>query len=179
MDNLSTERWTEHKYGNIEYKLRDVERDINEHIPFESLMEELENFIQSIEGSKPFSGFHQFTGEEEFPPELQGFLDDDNNTEDDKDTKGFFDMDDCFARTFDYNENYTLKDLQKIAEYYEISHRKQCKVELVETIVGFEDNSENAELVKQRKKMWFYMKCIKDDKKLRQFLIFDSPIISG
>ena len=90
-----------------------------------------------------------------------------------------FDADDCFARTFDYNENYTLKDLQKIAEYYEISHRKQCKVELVETIVGFEDNSENSELVKQRKKMWFYMKCIKQDKRLRQFLIFDSPIISG
>ena len=74
MDNLSTERWTDYKYGNIEYKLRDIERDINEHIPFESLMEELENFIQSIEVSKPFSGFHQFTGEEEIPSELQEFI---------------------------------------------------------------------------------------------------------
>ena len=97
MDNLSTERWTDYKYGNIEYKLRDIERDINEHIPFESLMEELENFIQSIEVSKPFSGFHQFTGEEEIPSELQEFIDDDINVEDNKDTKGFFDMDDCFA----------------------------------------------------------------------------------
>ena len=177
MDILSAQIWTQYNNGNICYELKDIPKDINEHIPFESLLEELENFIQTIEISKSFSEIHQSMHEsgdlEEVEEQFQNIED---NIEDNN--QGFFDMDHCFAKTFDYDENYTVKDLQKIADYYDISYRKLCKSELIEQIVSFEDEAENFERIQMRKRMWFYMKKIKQDKKLKQFLIFDSPILN-
>ena len=98
--------------------------------------------------------------------------------DDSSDFSNFFDMDETLAMTVNYNENYTLKDLQKIAEYYEISTRKMNKAEIIENILTYEDNPENREKTMRRKQMWSYMKQIKQDKYLKQFLIFDSPIIS-
>ena len=87
-------------------------------------------------------------------------------------------MDEYLAMTVNYNDNYTLKDLQKIAEYYEMSTRKLSKAELIEHIIAYEDNTDNEVKTKQRKKLWHYMREIKRDKYLKSFLIFDSPAIS-
>ena len=82
-------------------------------------------------------------------------------------------MDDYLASELDYQTNYIKKDLEKIADYYEISKRKKRKDELVEVIVLFEKDPINIQKVYQRKKMWKYMEEIKKDKYLRQFLILD------
>ena len=42
-----------------------------------------------------------------------------------------------------------------------------------ETIVKFENESDNLELVYKRKKMWDYINEIKNDKYLSRYLIFD------
>ena len=82
-------------------------------------------------------------------------------------------MDDYLASELDYQTNYIKKDLEKIADYYEISKRKKRKDELVEEIVLFEKDPVNIQKVYQRKKLWKYMEEIKKDKYLRQFLILD------
>jgi len=82
-------------------------------------------------------------------------------------------MDDYLASELDYQTNYIKKDLERIADYYEISKRKKRKDELVEDIVLFEKDPVNIQKVYQRKKLWKYMEEIKKDKYLRQFLILD------
>jgi hypothetical protein len=82
-------------------------------------------------------------------------------------------MDDYLASELDYQTNYIKKDLEKIADYYEISKRKKRKNELIEAIVLFEKDPVNIQKVYQRKKLWKYMEEIKKDKYLRQFLILD------
>lgn len=82
-------------------------------------------------------------------------------------------MDDYLASELDYQTNYIKKDLERIADYYEISKRKKRKDELVEVIVLFEKDPVNIQKVYQRKKLWKYIEEIKKDKYLRQFLILD------
>ena len=79
---------------------------------------------------------------------------------------------DMIAREIDYQTNYTKKDLDKIADYYNLNKRKK-KMELVEDIVQFENDMLNIEIVYKRKKMWSYIEEIKSDKYLSRYLIFD------
>ena len=82
-------------------------------------------------------------------------------------------MDDYMANEINYSTNYTRKELDRIADYYEISKRKKRKDDIVQDIVIFEQDPENIELVFRRKKLWSYMTEIKGDKYLRKFLIFN------
>ena len=82
-------------------------------------------------------------------------------------------MDGYIALELDYNENYTKKDLEKIAEYYSISKRKKRKADLVEEIVLFELDPVNFDITNRRKTMWFYMEEIMNDNYLSKFLIFN------
>ena len=77
------------------------------------------------------------------------------------------------AYIYDYDYNYTKKELDKIADYYEITKRKKRKMELIEDIVLFELDEHNDELVSKRKLMWFYFEQLKNDKYLKKFLILD------
>jgi hypothetical protein len=63
--------------------------------------------------------------------------------------------DECLAVELNYDTNYTKKQLERIADYYEISI----------------DN--NLAKVLLRKKLWLYVKEIKADKYLSKFLILD------
>jgi hypothetical protein len=82
-------------------------------------------------------------------------------------------MDDYIALEVDYQTNYLKKDLERIADYYEISKRKKRKEQLIEDIVLFEKDPVNIEIVYQRKKLWSYVEEIKCDKYLSKFLILD------
>lgn len=81
--------------------------------------------------------------------------------------------DNWYSLVVDYETNYTKKDLDKIAEYYEISKRKKRKLDLCEEIALFELIPENEDLVNHRKLMWFYFEQIKTDKYLKKFIILD------
>ena len=66
-------------------------------------------------------------------------------------------LDDYVASELDYNENYTKKQLDLIADYYNISKRKKRKAELIEEIVIFEKELTNYDIVQRRKRLWFYI----------------------
>lgn len=78
-----------------------------------------------------------------------------------------------FAEVLDYKDNYTKKQLEFIAGYYEIKTRKKKKEELAEEIVIFEKAEENADLVQRRKMMWFYIDEISNDSYLSKYLILE------
>ena len=82
-------------------------------------------------------------------------------------------MSDYVAQELNYNVNYTLRQLYRIAEYYDISKRKNKKTELIEEIVVFENQPENCEIVNRRATLWSYMEEIKQDKYLSKFLILE------
>jgi len=89
------------------------------------------------------------------------------------DDTDYSNMDGYIALELDYNENYTKKQLEKIAKYYDISKRKKKKIDLVEEIVLFELDPVNFEITNRRKTMWFYMEEIMNDNYLSKFLIFN------
>ena len=82
-------------------------------------------------------------------------------------------LDDYVASELDYNENYTKKQLELIADYYEISKRKKKKSELIEEIVIFEKEPTNYDITQRRKTLWFYIEEINNDSFLSKFLILD------
>jgi vacuolar-type H+-ATPase subunit C/Vma6 len=82
-------------------------------------------------------------------------------------------MDDYLALEIEYQTNYIKKELDRIADYYNIVKRKKKKDRLVEEIVIFEKDPDNMETVFRRKRMWSYVEEIKSDKYLSKFLILD------
>ena len=84
----------------------------------------------------------------------------------------FFDEDNLMAQHIDYFENYTVKMLQHIANYYKIPKSRLKKEELIQLIIQFENEPENSEIVYNRKKMWHYMNELKNDSYFSKFLIF-------
>lgn len=75
-----------------------------------------------------------------------------------------------------YNEEYKIKDLMKICQYYGIAKNiksSKCKKsDIVSTIVYFENCSENYDVVEQRHKMWAYMTELLEDPKMKCFLLW-------
>lgn len=63
-----------------------------------------------------------------------------------------------------YNDNFTVKDLHKICDYYDINKRKLLKDQLVDEIALYELDTNNLLMVQTRKRMWFYMEELKNDK---------------
>ena len=82
-------------------------------------------------------------------------------------------MDDYIASEINYNENYTKKQIDLIADYFEIVKRKKKKAELIEEVVIFEKDLENYDITQRRKTLWFYMEEINNDSFLSKFLILE------
>ena len=102
---------------------------------------------------------------------------DDVNTESEKKEQTYMEnmWDDNLAnefitQQFYYDDNFTVKELQHIANYYEITKRKKKKSELIDDIISFELNDENNEIVETRKRLWFYLSEIKNDDYLSKFI---------
>lgn len=84
----------------------------------------------------------------------------------------FFDEDNIMAQHIDYFENYTVKMLQHIANYYKIPKSKLKKEELIQLIIQFENQHENSEEVYNRKRMWHYITELKNDSYFSKFILF-------
>ena len=84
----------------------------------------------------------------------------------------FFEEDNLMAQHIDYFENYTVKMLQHIANYYKIQKTRLKKEELIQLIIQFENNVENSEVVYNRKRMWHYVNELKNDSYFSKFVIF-------
>jgi hypothetical protein len=74
-----------------------------------------------------------------------------------------------------YSENYKVKDLMKICNYYNIDKNiraSKCKKDdIIETIIFFESCQENYEIVKRRHQMWAYLNELLNDKIMKQYVI--------
>jgi len=75
-----------------------------------------------------------------------------------------------------YNENYTVKELLLICEYYGIAKElkaKKCNKEIIiEFLVDFESKITNTEVVCKRKNLWFYMNELKSDKFMKKYIFW-------
>jgi hypothetical protein len=75
-----------------------------------------------------------------------------------------------------YNQEYTVKDLLRICEYYgidkDIKSSKCKKQDIISTIVFFESLPENFEIVQKRHKMWAYILELTNDPKMKKYIIW-------
>ena len=72
----------------------------------------------------------------------------------------------------EYNE-FTKKELEIICDYYKISKRKKRKGDLIQDIIIFEQDEQNAEIANRRNELWYCIEQIKNDNYLKKFLILD------
>lgn len=99
----------------------------------------------------------------------------DNNDETNMDyflKKSNFGNDELF-----YEEEYTVKDLLKICNYYgldkDIRTSKCKKQDIIATLVYFESLPENAKIVQKRNRMWAYITELLNDTKMKKFVIWN------
>jgi len=75
-----------------------------------------------------------------------------------------------------YNENYTVKELLLICEYYGISKElksNKCNKEvIIQFLVDFESDYMNAQIVLKRQSMWFYINELKNDKFMKKYVLW-------
>ena len=78
--------------------------------------------------------------------------------------------------TLDYAENYTVKELLIICEYYgfakEIKANKLGKDLLIQCLVDYEMDSLNAAIVDKRRNMWFFINELKNDKFMKKYVLW-------
>jgi hypothetical protein len=81
---------------------------------------------------------------------------------------------DKFSEFTEYN-NYTVKELLKICNYYDIDNNiknSKCKKQdIISTIQYYESLPENIEIVQKRKTMWFYIEELLNDSKMKKYVI--------
>ena len=82
----------------------------------------------------------------------------------------FFDMDCATAMSFDYEMNYTLKQLKHIAGYYGLKCKPR-KADMIHDIVMYETDAANGDAVARRKRMFHYMDVLKSDDYLKSYVI--------
>lgn len=73
----------------------------------------------------------------------------------------------------EYFNNYTVKYLKIIADYYNIKlSNKHRKNDIIDLIVSFELNPKNLNIVNKRLTMWNYINILKNDKCFKHFIRF-------
>ena len=82
----------------------------------------------------------------------------------------FFKMDCATAVSFDYEMNYTMKQLKHIAGYYGLKC-KHRKVDIIQDIVLFETDAVNGDAVARRKRLFRYMDILKSDDYLKAYVM--------
>ena len=101
---------------------------------------------------------------------IHDFMDD---MEDFEDVKLDEEEDLKIPQLINYNENYTVKELLLICDYYgiakELKANKCNKDVIIQFLVDFESRPINIELVFKRQNLWFYMDELKKDKSLTSF----------
>jgi hypothetical protein len=75
-----------------------------------------------------------------------------------------------------YNENFTVKELLLICEYYgfakDVKSNKFNKEEIIHFLVDFEKNHNNSDIVFRRQNMWFYINELKNDKFMKKYVLW-------
>ena len=83
------------------------------------------------------------------------------------------DQDIVLANQINYQENYTVKELNLIMDYYELKRRKLKKADLVEMISQFEANINNLEIVQERVRLWDNITELKENPFFKKYILFN------
>jgi hypothetical protein len=82
-----------------------------------------------------------------------------------------------FAEMQDYTDNFTVKQLMQICDYYgitkDIKTFKCKKPEIINYLLMFENTTDNFDLVMKRKQLWYYIGELKNDKYMKKFVLWD------
>jgi hypothetical protein len=80
------------------------------------------------------------------------------------------------SQILNYQMNFTIKQLVVICDYYGISKEvklnKATKIEIINTLVYFENNSNNEDIVLKRQNLWFYLNELKNDKIMKKYVLW-------
>ena len=75
-----------------------------------------------------------------------------------------------------YKENYTIKELLLICEYYgiakEVKSNKFNKDEMIHFLAMYESNPVNSDVVLKRQNLWFYINELKNDKFMKKYVLW-------
>ena len=75
-----------------------------------------------------------------------------------------------------YNDNFTVKELLLICEYYgfarDLKNNKCNKNQIINFLVVFESDPINFEIVFKRQNIWFCMNEVKSDKFMKKYVIW-------
>jgi hypothetical protein len=85
------------------------------------------------------------------------------------------DQDQILSQMIHYKENFNLKELLLMCEYYGIAKdlkaNKCNKDVIVQVLVEYESKPSLTEIVCRRKNLWFYMSELKNDKFMKKYVI--------
>lgn len=82
------------------------------------------------------------------------------------------DADYYLAQVKEYDLNNTTKQLIMINDYYQLGNAtKLKKTDIIERIVCFESDSENADIVGRRQTLWFYFHELKNDPFTKKYVL--------
>ena len=80
------------------------------------------------------------------------------------------------SQILNYQMNFTIKQLIVICDYYgiskEIKFNKATKIEVINALVYFENNSINEDVVLKRQNLWFYLNELKNDKIMKKYVLW-------
>jgi hypothetical protein len=82
----------------------------------------------------------------------------------------FFNMDCATAMSFDYEMNYTMKQLKHIAGYYGMKCKSK-KADIIQDIIAYEIDAANCDIVSRRKRLFHYMNALKTDDYFKSFVL--------
>jgi hypothetical protein len=87
-----------------------------------------------------------------------------------------YDYDLMIPQIINYNENFTVKELLIICDYYgfikDVKANKFNKEQIIDFLVSFECDPNNSDIVCKRQNMWFYINELKNDKFMKKFVLW-------
>ena len=82
----------------------------------------------------------------------------------------------AFPQMVNYRENFTVKELLLMCDYYgfakELKNNKCNKEQIIQILVSFESDLNNSDIVFKRQNMWFYINELKNDKFMKKFVLW-------
>ena len=113
---------------------------------------------------------------DDFEFDMNELLQQFENTADEADADYVLNTDLMIPYMMHYSDNFTIKELFLICDYYGISKElkaNKCTKDLiVQFLVEFETNPDNNDIVFKRQNMWFYMNELKNDKFMKKYVLW-------
>jgi hypothetical protein len=98
-----------------------------------------------------------------------------------KENKKVEDLDDTFLYEYSYDinelktyyeENFTIKELSPIFQYYGLQKNKMVKDEMLQLLLLFETDPLNKIIVERRMRLWRYIQELKTDPFFKKYILF-------